>query len=145
VGGKPRLLLLRQPTQVRRPVQREQDVTARLAHAAQLVQPGLLQWLVQVREHRQRVNEVERLRRIGQRRCKLVQLETGGSEVLPAPRDRQRVIVGAVHLHLAAPHEVAQDASAAAAEIQHVLQSGNVDAVPRERLLDRRGAGPPQF
>ena len=92
--------------QVRAAVRRDEQEPAGPEHAAQLVPPRELQVRGQVREHRERVDEVEALVAEDERRLEAVLLEAREREVAAAPVDRRPAEVGARDLHVGRPSQL---------------------------------------
>src|SRR4029077_19321752 len=76
-----------EPRQVRAAVGRQEEAASRPEHAPQFVPPGELELLRQVREDRERVDEVEALVRERDGRRERIRLEASEGEVGAAPLD----------------------------------------------------------
>ena len=118
-------------------MRRQQQQSAGPEDAQQLVTPGELQLGGEVREDRERVDEVERSGVEVERRRKRVAREACEPEVVPAPVDRLWIDVAACH-HARKLVPVPRHASTAAAEVEHRL-----DGIERNVRHDRVVRGAP--
>src|SRR3954453_23549646 len=82
-----------------------------------------------MREHQDRIGEVEAARREGKARLGTVDLELRPGKVRPAPVDQERVVVGSVDLSFLQSAPVPQHPAATAAEIQQ--RAGALRRSPR--------------
>jgi hypothetical protein len=129
-------LLLREALAIAVAVRRQDEQPSGSEYSAQLLQPRLLGRFGEVREDRDGRDRAEARGLVGQRRVGGVLLEAREQEVLPAPADRTGVAVAAVQVLAVAP--VADDPSAAAAEVEQAV----LCAVTLERLADGLGGQP---
>jgi hypothetical protein len=86
-----------QAMQVALPVSAEHKVAARLQNPRELVHPRHLEIFGQVAENRERVNQVERGIVIGERGRESIDAGIDKGEVLAAPLDELRTVVGPIH------------------------------------------------
>src|SRR5947209_17124508 len=102
----------------------------------QLVAPGELELLREVREDGQGVGGVEALVLEDERRREPVPLEAREGQVAPAPPDRRLVVVAARHARALDVRPVARDAAAAAAEVEQRAELLDSHALSPERVAD---------
>ena len=108
----------------------------------QLVAPGELELLREVREDGQGVGGVEALVLEDERRREPVPLEAREGQVAPAPPDRGLVVVAAGHARALDVRPVARDAAAAAAEVEQRAELLDSHALSPERVADAVGPEP---
>jgi len=124
-------------------VRRDDQVAARPDHACQLRAPGVLERRREMREDRKRVDGVQLVVAVGQRRRNAREPGVDEGEVGSRPLHQLRVDVAAVDARAGEPVPVARDAAAAHAEVEQALQPTRVDALALQRAAHDVDAHPP--
>src|SRR5439155_12063907 len=121
---------------------RDQEVPPGLQHPEALADPRPLRLLGQMREHGERVEEVERRALEQQRRRALVARDLGERKVLTAPVDHSRVDVASVDPSSRKTSPLAENAPAAASEIQQSVELVHGGSVVAEDASAALGVTP---
>jgi hypothetical protein len=103
-----------------------------------LLHPREQQRLGQMREDRQRVNEIEVSVRVGKGRSQRIHVECRKAKVVPAPADGAGVVIAPMHGRVK-PGPVANDAATATPEVEDPPRPSDGSAIPFQDVDDALG------
>jgi hypothetical protein len=129
-------LVFVEPFEIALAVRRQQNEAVGPDDPSELVHPVVLDRLRQVREHRERVREIERPVVERQRWREAVRLEASEGKIVAAPVDRGAGEVTACDARLQ-PRPVADHATAAAAKVEDRIHRVDPRSGTLERVADR--------